>query len=158
MMTQEPKLTGEEVMMLAEIAQRQGAAAFIEAMRERRLIAPEPVDPLLIEAREICGDWAEGERSWVSVNAVKNYREGRWDDASHMDIALAALRRGMELAQRPEPQPAVALTREMVREAADVAAIDYLLRAKDYDHPDAFEFRIKRLHDALTEMMKGEAK
>jgi hypothetical protein len=124
-----------------------------QELRERGLIAQEPVKPLLIEAREVCAS----ECGQIGA-AAQAYREGRWDSADPMKVALAALRRGMELAQRPEPQPAVALTREMVREAADVAAIDYLLRAKDYDHPDAFEFRIKRLHAALTEMMKGEAK
>ena len=119
-MTTEPKLLTE--------AEAQGAwsatytthgkpfSEYLTELRERGLIAPEPeVDPLLEEAREVCAKWAEDGNSWVSVAAAGRYRDGEWDDASHMVISLAALRRGMELGRSDSVRPP--LTREQVRDA-----------------------------------------
>lgn len=54
-----------------------------------------PVDPLLIEAREICAS-----RDGVDAVQARSYRDGRHDAGGAVDTALAALRRGIELAGR----------------------------------------------------------
>lgn len=61
-----------------------------------------PVDPLLAEARTICADVWESRGSKV---AASQYRAGVFDAGSgpSMSIALAALRRGMELAKERQP-------------------------------------------------------
>lgn len=64
------------------------------ALRERGLIAPEPVDPLLVEARELLLGWGYPEPESYRVTQI-----------------CIALRRGMELARAERP-----LTREMVWE------------------------------------------
>ena len=58
-----------------------------------------PVDPLLEEAREICARLYERESS---KTLAKGYREGKYDHelesaASALCIALAALKRGIEI-------------------------------------------------------------
>jgi hypothetical protein len=80
-----------------------GCTDLLEELRERGLIA-EPVDPLLVEAREIVAEIATG----LEMNPL---RSGKYDKGQYVCIALAALKRGMELA---EPKP---LTRENMREA-----------------------------------------
>ncbi|MDV7391672.1 hypothetical protein RZS08_09980, partial [Arthrospira platensis SPKY1] len=77
-------------------------------LRERGLIADDPVDPDLEEAREICALVCEG---WADIPAERahQYRDGSHDDEADIAYALAALKRGKEL--RPT------LTREMVRDA-----------------------------------------
>jgi hypothetical protein len=92
------------------------------ALRERGLIAPEPVDPLLEEAD-----------SMVFYHTI-------WDtlhdkEAAH-DLALAALKRGMELA-RPT------LTREMVASAYRSA----------WGYYASNEDAITAIHAALVERM-----
>jgi hypothetical protein len=96
-----------------------------QELRERGLIAVDPVDPLLKEADNM----ASCHHPWDTTA----------DYSAATTLALAALRRGMELAQRP-------LTREMVREA-------WLKAAKECGGKPVF---YDRLHAALTEMMKGE--
>lgn len=53
-----------------------------------------PVDPLLIEAREIA---AETWRNAGSIRYADNIEAGRRDGANDVVIALAALRRGVEI-------------------------------------------------------------
>jgi hypothetical protein len=68
---------------------------------QAQLAALPDVDPLLVEAREIAGSKAD-----EIINKSRPYywssrcREGRYDHTLHVQIALAALRRGMELAPR----------------------------------------------------------
>lgn len=64
-------------------------ASYIEQHKEP------PVDPLLIEAREICAKWRETKGY---AHGAAMYREGGYDDYSIMKVALAALRRGIEIA------------------------------------------------------------
>lgn len=55
-----------------------------------------PVDPLLIEARKVLGDWAD--ETWGSgSNFAAEYRNGVLNDDSNSRLALAALKRGIEL-------------------------------------------------------------
>ncbi len=61
-----------------------------------------PVDPLLLEAREIVArfyDTKEGSR-----HRAKLFRDGDYDNEPECAQALTALRRGMELAKQ-EPNP-----------------------------------------------------
>ncbi len=51
-------------------------------------------DPLLIEAREICAIAYEG---WQDKVSASNFHKGFRDGGPDMSIALAALRRGIEL-------------------------------------------------------------
>lgn len=85
-MTQEPKL-----LTRAQLDQFGVSPPLENLLRERGLIAPEPVDPLVEIAKEIRNEWLRGEFQGVG------------------DAALAAIKRAMEL--RPK------LTRDMVREA-----------------------------------------
>lgn len=57
-----------------------------------------PVDPLLIEARELAAQ--ERERSFRGERTPEEYRSGAADGTPVMRLALAALKRGMELAPR----------------------------------------------------------
>ena len=86
--------------------------AIILLMRYHDLIAPEPepepVDPLLDEAREIVAKLNEDDDIPIFANEV---RAGKRDDDLEVRIALTALRRNLELAERPT------LTREMVEDA-----------------------------------------
>ena len=118
----------------------------IAAHKQRGLIAPE-VDPVLAAARDFVAELA---RHWDveghAIGAPKEYRDGIYDDDEDIQIALAALRRALELA-KPE------LTREMVREAV-IGAKPNLLQAGDFRrecHMAEAEAFIDRLHAALTE-------
>ena len=93
-------------------------------LRERGLIAPEPVDPLLIEAREI-------------VAQAYNWTQ-RCFENNHPAVVstLAGIKRGKELAQ---PKP---LTRERVAEA---------FKSVFGFHSD---YNTDRLHAALMEQMQ----
>lgn len=53
-----------------------------------------PVDPLLIEAREIAAKHYDGVCRYNTAEACRN---GKWDGAPSVQLALAALRRGIEL-------------------------------------------------------------
>jgi len=53
-----------------------------------------PVDPLLIEAREIAAKYYDGVCRYNTAEACRN---GKWDGAPSVQLALAALRRGIEL-------------------------------------------------------------
>lgn len=57
-----------------------------------------PVDPLLIEAREIAAKVVEkAENDGEEYDWSRHCRSGSYDDRSDVQIALAALKRGMEL-------------------------------------------------------------
>lgn len=54
---------------------------------------------LLSEAREIVATVFEG-RGGASAKCAPHVRQGDWDDSEEVEIALAALRRGMVLGGR----------------------------------------------------------
>ena len=56
-----------------------------------------PVDPLLIEAREV---WAKARDKSGESEIARAYRDGSYDNNDRVILVLAALRRGMELAAR----------------------------------------------------------
>jgi hypothetical protein len=97
-----------------------------------------PLEPLLEEARKVLCQWATdtfGPRSPIATN----YSRGDNDGDSNSVLALAALKRGMELAERPT------LTREMVRDAAHAADVSLM------------SWDLGCLHAALVERMtQGE--
>ncbi len=101
---------------------------------------PEPVDPLLIEAREIAAKYWEGQGDHIGAD---NHRSGDKDDWASAQIALAALRRGMEL--RPQ------ITREMVGNAFAEAASLPFKRSEAY-----YGITIDRLHAALTAQVQHD--
>lgn len=106
---------------------------FNNRLRERGLIAPEPTCPLLIEARAVVAR----NSSWrLSDEDRAACLDGKYDSGEYVCLALAALKRGMEM--RPP------LTREMVREALVDAGIYHLLPGQVEDN------KIDRLHAALT--------
>ena len=109
----EPKLLTEAEWH--NLLARPTSSQIIDDLRERGLIAPEPepVDPLLDEAREIVAKLSEDDGNPAFACAVRSCKR---DDDLEVRIALTALRRGMELAERPT------LTREMVREAGEIAS------------------------------------
>lgn len=107
-MTSEVKLlTAHDVSLLRARAVDQTSANQIEAfLRERGLIAPEPVDPLLYEARRLV--LQDGTTRTVNqIEAIRNGHAGK----EKVSLAHAALKRGIELAYRKE------LTWEEVRDA-----------------------------------------
>lgn len=126
-MASEPKLFTQAD--IAWLERETDPRDIIRILRERGLIAPE-VDPLLVEAREICAQSTRCEQSRAA------FRKGTWDEWSNVQVAVAALKRGMELVQDVHQLPGkteelrgstiskmetvadrAALTREMVREA-----------------------------------------
>ena len=113
----------------------------VQYIGERGLIAPEPVDPLLIEAREICARYFDEQNLPA---AARSYRSGKNDNEGdigecELPIALAALRRGMELAPAASP-----LTREMVAQAYWSATGADTVKANLID----------RLHAAILKQMQ----
>lgn len=55
-----------------------------------------PVDPLLVEAREICAaDVERLENHWTA----DIYRKGRYDSGTLVRVTLAALKRGIKIAE-----------------------------------------------------------
>lgn len=61
------------------------------------LMLSEPVDPLLVEAREMCAQYYEQlvpKTHWADTT-----RTGHNDELAEVQIALAALRRGIELGE-----------------------------------------------------------
>jgi hypothetical protein len=60
----------------------------------RKIAGPDPVDPLLVEARRLCAD-ADQLGLWG-----KQALAGKKDDDFVVQTVLSALRRGMELAQQ----------------------------------------------------------
>jgi hypothetical protein len=89
----------------------------IAAHRQRGLIAEEPVDPLLVEAREMAArarqsNYANAHAHLQDSVALKISR-GEWDNHMLVQCALAALRRGIEIGEANRKE----LTREMVAAA-----------------------------------------
>jgi adenylate kinase family enzyme len=56
---------------------------------------PKPVDPDVLECREILATIAE-ENDWP--NNARLWRSGSWDNQSEMQLCLVSLKRGRELA------------------------------------------------------------
>lgn len=104
-MTTEPRLLSEAEAKGAWMAtfslHAKSFAEYLDELRERGLIAPEPVDPLLVEARKQADKW------WPDEGALI----GSMDGSMWMERILAVLRRGMELGR------AERLTRKQVRDA-----------------------------------------
>jgi hypothetical protein len=94
----EPKLLTEAEVRELLTRPDSEAEAWIEVLRERGLIAPEPVDPLRLLAVQIV-DY---------LNPQGDEKDGQW-------IVNHIRQSGMELAERPT------LTREMVQEAHENA-------------------------------------
>jgi hypothetical protein len=138
----EPKLTEAGLRSILDDA---GAGAdwrndnIVNGFRERGLIAEEPVDPLLLEAREITAQivGALG-ASWFG----SEFRKGRCDDHRYMQIALAALRRGIEIGEANRKE----LTREGVRDALVSVWPNWAFVSG--------EGGLTRLHAALQEQLK----
>jgi len=71
-----------------------GFARYIAAHEEA------PVDPLLIEAREICAQYWERGGNPIARDIARDYRNGIHDeDDERLTPVLAALKRGIELAK-----------------------------------------------------------
>jgi hypothetical protein len=78
-----------------------GIAAYDAGRAFARYIAEHeepPVDPLLVEAREVAAQWFESMRQGRSEQSELT-RRGEDDNSFWVQIALAALERGMELAR-----------------------------------------------------------
>jgi len=132
-MTEPKLLTEAEARNLW--AQPHARDHFIELLRERGLIAEEPVDPLLIEAREIVARVVgAGGASWFGGE----FRKGKCDDHQSMQVALAALKRGREI----EREAASPLTRDDCKSALIVAGYC------------ATPNGVNRLHAALTKQVQ----
>ena len=123
-MTEPKLLTEAEARKLRNLTRDE----YVAELRKRGLIADDPVDPDLLEAREIATEH--------SAKFGHDYVKHPDDEAPVVQIALAALKRGKELAQ---PKP---LTREMVAKAHQKALCDFV------------SLSIHRLHAALMEQMK----
>lgn len=54
-----------------------------------------PVDPLLIEAREIAATHAE--KQDYKKDFIANIRSGNWDNDDEVQVPLAALKRGIKI-------------------------------------------------------------
>lgn len=92
----DPALWDRMVALVRELASRDGACFVGEIKHEAQAIVadlPKPVDPDLIEARKICA-------MKPGVNALGRcaYLDGNWDEGSDVSVALAAIKRGRELA------------------------------------------------------------
>ena len=61
-----------------------------------RFILPEPVDPLLIEAREICSQMHHAQLPHI----YDEYRAGQRDTDDDVQLALAALKRGLTITEQ----------------------------------------------------------
>jgi hypothetical protein len=88
------------------------------AEAQAALDAKEAADPLLVEAREICARVCEG---WRDIPSERShaYRDGCHDDEADVAYALAALRRGMELASAPAEPVDDAWIERTARECAE---------------------------------------
>lgn len=134
----------EKLMLLTEA---EACAIYIAAtspedfnarLRERGLIAPEPVDPLLVEAREIEARHCE----LAGFNArARQIRAGEYDEDGPVRCTLRGLRRGMELGRSDPVRPP--LTVEVVREAMNKVW-------SDADEQMTVTGFADRLHAALT--------
>ena len=148
-MTTEPKLFTEQQVRDLHGLPQDALVAFFQA---HGLIAEEPVDPLLKEAREMAA------RAFADMGkddlAIKT-RNGENDGSATVHEYLAAIRRGHEigLAERPT------LTREVVRELIIDARPKYLSPG-DFQgrygkkNKEAAEAFVTRLHTALQDALQ----
>lgn len=84
-----------------EAAERgMGNISFDQAQHRRdlakALILPDPVDPDLLEAREICAKYWDKEEC---PSHAENYRSGCYDYDNPIALTVAAIKRGRELAK-----------------------------------------------------------
>lgn len=61
-------------------------------------LLPKPVDPDLIEAREVGASCCDGRQPWLFIMQPEAWRAGSNDDTHKMQLVLAAIKRGRELA------------------------------------------------------------
>ena len=144
-MTTEVKLLTEaEALILRDESEEE----YIASLKRRGLIA-EPVDPLLVEARKQAADYYMDDHEPECAAACL---EGRRDDYPLVQVALVALRRGMELGRSDPVRPE--LTRERVREAI-IKADPCCLAKSDFrptsQHLKGAEAFVDALHAALTD-------
>jgi hypothetical protein len=126
MMTQEPKLLTEaEWREIWEIAQQSGRSTFARKLRERGLIAPEPVDEITVE---LCNAMNAG------VDRLEHFTQ---DEAENLREELRS--RGIEIGRAER----LALTWEEVRDAYRASKVS-----------ETEMGLITRLHAALTEQME----
>lgn len=95
----------------------QGPDVLVFNLAERGMIEPEPVDPLVYEARRLVIQDGTT-RTVTQIESIRNGHTGK----GKVDLALAALRRGKELGQAA----ARPLTRDDVREAKERIEIEIL--------------------------------
>lgn len=122
-----------DIKLLAEAAWRRLFASntldeAIAYMSERGLVAPEPVDPLLLKEAEAL------HQAWTA-----NFEAGG-EHPDAIDLALAALRRGMEIEREKRPVP----TRTAIAEA-----IYAVMKSRDIEEISRWHFGpIGQTHDA----------
>jgi len=95
------ELQARMVALVRRCADSAMASGDLYTMREATAIVaelPQPVDPDLLEAREVAIATV-GDRDWPQVWA-KEVRAGQYDRESRVRVALAAIKRGRELAER----------------------------------------------------------
>lgn len=96
----EQQVSPELVEAGFEIIRQAAKGYHVQKKAERLLAELEPkIDPLLIEAREIVKTTLTPERH-RRCNCRDEIDMGKWDSGQKVRAALAALRRGMELAKR----------------------------------------------------------
>ncbi len=93
-----PELVARMVAMLRGLV-RNGYLIDIATIRAIVAELPEPVDPLLEDAREICAVEME---CCLSPRTAGQIRAGDHDNGAMMKAALAALRRGVEIGRGGE--------------------------------------------------------
>jgi hypothetical protein len=114
----------------------------LDYIRERGLIAEEPVDPLLVEARKIV--YRANVSGGLSYSDFADrVARGKEDSDLEVQIALAALHRGIEIGEANRKE----LTREMVREAD-------ILASHERNYGDFLDRLTELLNAALQEQLK----
>jgi hypothetical protein len=114
----------------------------LDYIRERGLIAEEPVDPLLVEAWKVVGEWAEHTFGQDS-SAVAHYGSDKVSEDTNTRLAMLGLRRGIEIGEANRKE----LTREMVREAD-------ILASHEQNYGDFLDRLTELLNAALQEQLK----
>ena len=95
-MTDAPKLLTEAQAIALHTVDRD---EYVTALRERGLIAPEPVDPLRLDALEVAAQSFALQGDEVTAREIRSgaYNHEVDDLTTLPGLALAALKRGMEL-------------------------------------------------------------
>lgn len=146
-----PKLLTEAEWLDILAGIHHGTDELMAELRERGLIAEDPVDPLLIEARAfLVGHWA------ATGKLAERVLAGDYDSSFDAALALAAIKRGIEIGKAERPQ----LTLDDLRaEVIEAFPDEHMMELSDFYAPKAREDRqvaeafVERLHAALS---KGE--